>query len=285
MKWVYLQTCCALVISVWLTSCGGPSVNMAFDSSVPSDQQAILQADNQIVANLNITNTQPNDLQVMGTPDLTAPTLVSWLNQNVNVIVGESFDWEANSSATPDPNYTTTALSDMIADSSSSAQTLMWNVGTYVYLNGRSNGEIFTLQTSIGSVYDNTPEVGVIEIGAGEFDPDQLIQNSPVNSLANSYVRIPIEFHEGMHCKGYGPQLAGYPHAMCPSGNYAGDYACESHLNGPYGKQAMLESKLLNICNTCTSSEQNALALVALDYAGRMLPLAVLSPEQSEQMN
>jgi hypothetical protein len=259
---------------VLLSGCGSPSVSVGFDSSVPASQQAVMRADFQRISTLNITQPQPGDAQILGTSDLSASTLVTWLNAQIRVVVGANYDWQSQA------NVAGGGSGDFTSDTTNGddAQTLMLNLGAYIYIQEKPQNQVYTLQTSQGAIVDNSPTVGLVQVDA-LTDSTQLIQGSAINSFANQAIRIPVYYHEGTHDFG-----GGLPHALCPSGVYADEYACELYSNGPYGVEAMLLRNLYSLCATCTSNEQYALSLVVADKQSRILPGATFVKKTTESI-
>lgn len=278
-KW--MQTLSLLVASL-TAGCGG-GYTPQFDPSVPAGQQQLLQNDFQVLHGLNVMPSSTADLQVIDIADLQASTMESWLQQRIRLIVGEGFNPQSQETETQLPIGD---LPEIMADTSGGLQveTLMQNLGAMLYLQGKSQQFMYTLNTQEGSLRVNSPRIGVVQVGQGMFDGTNSIPGSPANSVANSMLRLATIFHEARHGDGNGTYAA-FPHAMCPSGDYAGQYACETNLNGPYAVQNVILTDFANSCSSCTDVEQQGLLLMEADLQSRMLPNSAFENDSPEELN
>jgi hypothetical protein len=268
-----------------LCSCGkknSTTLGITFDSSVPDDQKNLLQGDLALVEGLNFLNVSYEDLSRIGLNDMSAPALASFISQRTKMIVGESFDYssQANIVAANYP-YNPVLLADSrLADSN--VVTVMSNIGASLFLAGQQSNYLLSVNVCGESVTVNSPRVGILKIGAGLFNNSKT-QNLPIDSLGSRLVRLGTLFHESRHSDGNGSNAA-FPHAQCPSGDFAGYYACEANLNGPYNLQAMMLTHFYQVCaqQGCSQNELSALQLAAADAASRLLPGAVQSDPTPE---
>ena len=175
---------------------------------------------------------------------------------------------------------------------SSNIVTVMMNLGASLYLTGKnpkdtgSTGSTqrveYSLTVNDSAYLINTPRVGIIQIGKGLFTAS-LIKSSPTDSMANAFIRLAVFFHEARHSDGNGDN-AGFPHALCTSGDYKDHYACEMNTNGPYAVQATLARLMRDACTDCTADEKEGMRLLMVDYQSRLQPGAQYSDQRPEAL-
>jgi len=280
-------------------------VGIAYDSSVPPDQQAYLQNDLVQLNSLSLpSNPNSGDSALLDMSSFSVSGLNSYISARTKYIIGENFDTNDNVGTIANGiSYTPTLFSELgfasvqntipnnrrsaklsdagLSDSSSSSvETVMLNYGASIYLTGKQNSVIYSIQVAGNTITDNTPRVGIVQIGPGLFDNNEL-SNSPPNSLANSCLRLQTLFHESTHTNGNGAN-AGFPHAMCNSGPYSGYYACEGNLNGPYAIGRAFLTQCYYACSTCSPDELEGITTYLADLASRMLPGAQWSDDRPE---
>lgn len=258
-----------------LSACAGNGAGVQFDSSVPAEQRELMEGDLSLLDSISLPPATADDLGTIGVGALTPIALNDWLSKRTKLIVGEDFSWKQNASlvnrAAPKTPF---IMAEGRIDPSrlGEAKTVMWNLGSYLYLDGKEQGHGYYLDVD-NTRYDvYTPRVGIVQIGEGLFTVNA-ISNVAKDRTVNRYLRLGTYFHEGRHSDGNGTN-AGFPHAKCPSGDYSGLYACEDNLNGPYAIQAILLSYMYNGCTDCTAAEREGLALSLADYKSRLLPTA-----------
>lgn len=234
-------------------------------------------------------------LKVMGLSTLNGQSAAGWLNQRVNYVISENalstfsllikrviyvdkqdVDFP-NANITPysmGANFETTGLE------SQKTFTVMANIGTALYINGKKQKTVYGMKISRGFLHRServsveSPRAGIIQIGEGLFAPELTINNQNPDALANSIFRLATFFHEARHSDGNGLSL-GYTHATCPSGhNYEGQAACDENLNGPYTVGALMMAEMSKACeDNCSEKEKQTLKIMVLDNASRILPI------------
>jgi hypothetical protein len=301
----------------WATilGCTGCSnqVSLTFDSSVPPDQQAYIQGDLAQLNSLSIpSNPNSGDSALLDLSDFSNQSMNGWISARSKYIIGQNFDSTDNvttlangisytptlfselglagltASAGDSPSGSTRSPTGRLGDdsglsdnsNSSNVETVMLNFGASIYLSGKQNSVIYSIQVAGTTVTDNTPRVGVVQIGPGLFDNNELSSSAP-NSLANSCLRLQTLFHESAHTNGNGAN-AGFPHAMCNSGPYAGYYACEGNINGPYAIGRVFLTQCYYACSGCNSGDLEGITAYIADLASRMEPNAVMSDDRPE---
>ncbi len=259
-----------------LAACGGNGAGVQFDSSVPSDQRSLIEGDLSILDSITLPPAQTNDLATIGVGALTPIALNDWLSKRTKLIVGEDFSWKQNASlvnrSAPTTPFVMAHAQRIDPSMTSAAKTVMWNLGSYLYLDGKDQGHGYYLDVDSTRYDVYTPRVGIVQIGEGLFTVNS-IPNVAKDRMVNSYLRLGTYFHEGRHSDGNGTN-AGFPHAKCPSGDYKDLYACEDNLNGPYAIQSILLGYMYQACTDCTAAEREGLALSLADYKSRLLPSA-----------
>ena len=170
-------------------------------------------------------------------------------------------------------------MSEKIIDSEEENLTVMTNIGTALYFNGKTKHQLLSFNLATGflkssSILINSPRAGIIQIGAGLFDRRFNINNNNIGSVANSINRLGTLFHEARHSDGHGESL-GFAHAVCPKGHdLEGLNACDESLNGSYSVGAKAVNEMIDACqDECSARELEILKLTVLDSYNRVLPL------------
>ncbi len=267
-----------------LVGCGGNSVGIRFDATVPGDQRALMEQDLQRLASIRMAPGTAADYAQIGVADFSPSSLTSWLSERTRFIVGEEFDWKQNVKIVKlSTNRVPTVIASLFSPSQLGATTVMWNLGSYLYLDGKDNGTAYTLDLSNEVVQVLSPRVGVIQIGEGLFTANA-IDGVPKDAYANSLQRLGTYFHESRHSDFNGSDTGG-PHAKCPSGDYKDLYACDQYSNGPYAIQVTLLRYFYSACTGCSQTELEGLMLTLADYRTRLLPSPKAADPRPERMD
>ncbi|MBS1982536.1 MAG: hypothetical protein JST16_00075 [Bdellovibrionales bacterium] len=268
--------------------------NLKTDASVPADQAALFRADLAVLDGLSELPADRQLQKIMHLPALTQPALSNWLEERVQVIIGQKVDAEKtsyvekknyayeNPDLLPDdddddnvaeaPDAPTAAPETNEAPDDDD-NTLMQNVGISIYQDGKTSSELRAIDLSVGKLEVTSPRTGIIQVGAALFNPKFGIggEAASASSHANSLYRLSTLFHEARHSDGRGKTL-GFQHVKCPAGHdLAGDYACDNNLNGPYTLDALLTKQLILSCTDCTVAEKEALKLQTADSLSRVV--------------
>ena len=207
---------------------------------------------------------------------------LSWLQQRVQYVVGESFDLEDNMYVASErhrfPNPTekpTIETPTSQPRGGGTAKTVMSNIGAALYYAGKDGGVLLGLKIpGEGRVRVSSPRTGIIKIGEGLFAQLKHYRDLSADSIALRISRLATFFHEGRHSDGNGKSL-GFFHATCPAGHdYAGLPACDRNLNGPYTVGYLMLSLFRAQCaanGLCNTAELAALSAAAADSYGRVL--------------
>lgn len=279
------------VCSLLIVSCGksdsfgnygwgnGP-LGISLDESVPPQQAQILSEDLEFLSEMQVPAPLfPHYLTIVGVTDFSATTLVQWLQQRVKVVVGENFNYDRLKVRAESRNYNPRILS-RDKDEVSRIQTVMFNLGSWLYLNGKESSIVYSLPVVGTSVLVTTPRVGIIQIGEGLFDANS-VKSSDVRAEVNRLLRIAVFFHEARHGDSNGANAA-FPHAKCVSGDYKDKNSCENNLNGPYVVEAVLLHQFYYGCKSCTTPEYTQLQAFIYDNKSRILPGATMQDERPE---
>jgi hypothetical protein len=153
----------------------------------------------------------------------------------------------------------------MITADGSGGEVVMSNVGTLIYLLGKVKHELFGVQADgLGTIQMVSPRAGVLQIGTGLFMVPETYPN------VVRMFQLTTLLHEARHSDGHGV-TAGFLHATCPSGDYAGTAACDNNLNGPYEIETMAMKTFMTACTSCTTKESKILQVLYVDTASRRI--------------
>lgn len=155
---------------------------------------------------------------------------------------------------------------------SSSAKVVMSNMGSALYLGGKTLGIVMGVRMKgIGRIPVTSPRTGVIMVGEGLFYDGYFGSDIPKDSPVRSGFRMATFFHEARHSDGNGKSL-GFLHGLCPAGHdYAGLGACDRNLNGPYTVGALVQEHMAANCSSCSEREREALRVFALESRSRII--------------
>ncbi len=273
-----------LIAANLLCSCGlfkkDDLYGIKFDSTVPEEQKELLVDDLQFIGNLSFSNVTSQDLEKIDLPELSPNALVQFLVSRVKYIVGESYDSDAQRTVVSNNYYYSPTKFAAFQSPFDRVVTVMTNSGSAVYLEGKKNSILYSVNVADTDVLVNSTRVGIIKIGEGLFNSSRL-QSMSATSTAKRLLRLGTLFHESRHSDGNGSN-AGFPHTKCNSGDFAGYYACESNINGPYNLEAMLLNHFYQSCYGCSQTELSAIQVSAADAASRLLYGATRKDPQPE---
>ena len=257
-------------------------------SKIKNVYKSKIERDLDVLNNINFQTAHPKTLQIMELTNLVSSSASKWLNERVKYIVEEEalsteklfsrktlYIEETNVSY---PNINSIINSTLSTSKTTDSYVLMSNLGAAIYLKGKSLNTLYSLKISNGNfkskikVKIDSPRSGVIQIGEGFFQRGLTINNENENAISNSINRLATIFHEARHSDGNGPSLA-FAHSICPNGHdYAGEYACDENLNGPYIIGALMNLEMLKSCeDNCSARENETLKIIALDQIQRIM--------------
>jgi hypothetical protein len=274
-------------VSLWfLAACGGNPVGIQFDASVPGNQKALIEGDLRLLSSTRLSAASQEDLTILNLGDLSEASLIGYLRERVQYVVGESFSLKGQVQTSQMASAPAPVIFSSIVDPTalSETQTVMWNLGSFLYLQAKDKKEVITLRLGLLNLWIRTPRVAIVQIGEGLFSANA-ITGIPLDARSNRFLRLGTLTHEGTHTNGNGANAA-FPHVECPSGAYKGKAACDSKLNGPYAVQATLLKYLYAACQAqgCSEKELTGLTLSIADYRSRVLPGATLADPRPEQL-
>lgn len=247
---------------------GGDSI--AFDSSVPQSQQKLFRADFNNAGQLSLSKPPADGYKkYFDIPDYSGPSWARWLNDRIKYVVGENWDWEQKTTASYVNSFNPVVVAHNSFEPLQEIVTLMENTGSYIYLKGKEQKIVYTVNVAGQSFQVRTNRVGIVRIGEGLFKSQNQISSKAPESLINSWLRIAVFVHEARHSDGNGSNAA-FPHAVCTSGTYQGRSSCEDNVNGPYAIESVLLNSMYDSCTSCDSTERKALQLAAVDAKSRV---------------
>ncbi|NBP13527.1 hypothetical protein EBU95_03895 [bacterium] len=247
------------------------------DSSVTELQKELIEKDLVNIRNVNVNSVNDQDLEILGLNSFNGGELSGWLKSRVKYIAGESFDYQEQAFIIDDHGYLPEVFEQQ------NVVTVMSNVGGGLYRYGKFNSVLIGINIAGHEFQIKSPRSGIIKIGEGLFSVIQITQSAP-DSLANSFLRLHVFFHEGRHSDGNGNNAA-FPHESCPSWHdYYGYYACDQSLNGPYTVGALILKNLQKACIGCSNAEIQTMKAIQADSEYRVLPGSALKDARPEKI-
>ncbi|GAB4408258.1 MAG: hypothetical protein OHK0056_09140 [Bacteriovoracaceae bacterium] len=229
-------------------------------------------------------------LKILGVDDINSHTMHKWLTDRVQYVIddrepieklkldiAERFYSYENASIIPDME--TPGLGPVFIDNTrqkGQAVTVMSNVGTVLYLAGKSSKQLLQVKIPLtlfksDKIRVTSPRTGVIQIGEGLFLKQFMFDEKNEDALSSTLSRLMTFFHEARHSDGNGKSL-GFLHAICPPGHdYAGLNACDRNLNGPYSVGKVMAKEFLKACPDCSEAEREKIRLSMLDSESRVI--------------
>lgn len=293
------NTVLAAALAAISVTAGARDLRIKLDASVPATQATLLKQDFDRLKDYRGFKADDAALkQLLSLNTINAASMQKWLEERVQVVVGEDFDRAehlqivSTSYAYPNANLypiiddTTPPAEGLFGEEgtttevSSGPRTVMSNMGAGLYMTGKFRNVLIGLNLEgFGLLTFKSPRAGLIQIGEGLFRTYG--ENGPaLNSVALTRDRMLTFFHEGRHSDGNGESLT-FAHAICPVGHdYEGYYACDRNLNGPYTVGSKIAANMLAGCTNCSDVEKNLLRLESLDSAARVLRKDPLREEE-----
>lgn len=247
-----------------------------FDQSVNEKEAGALVASLEHLAENRLLNAEPRLLEIMGAQAGDGATVKSWLEERVQVVVGESFDIDrghfALASNFPFENagVIPTAWKNRrrATNEERNAKLVMANIGALYYLLGKETNTLRAANTStpLGRLEFKSPRTGLIAIGEG------LLGVVPAgHPLVERAFQLSTLLHEAHHSDGNGLS-AGFVHAQCPAGHsLEGVNACDEAGNGPYMVDALAMKSMRLTCAGCSTAERKYMEAEEGDSYGRVI--------------
>ena len=259
---------------------------MKFHSTVERGQFEAMRADLKYLFQTPITAPDAEFMRVAQVSTNTGPGLHNWLLNRVRYIIGERYQLVESNIVFQPGKYPSTPLPDFPEEPeatpnkgspnksgdepSSDVKTVMTNLGSALYMQGKQYNVYYGLKFDGEVVYAKSTRVGLLQVGEGLFDPGFLL-NPDLVAPANSVSRLSTFFHEARHSDGSG-KSTGFGHDLCPKGHpYFGYYACEASSNGSYTVGGLAQRNLLNNCSACSPKEKAMLTAGVADSFGRIV--------------
>lgn len=226
-----------------------PIGNIRFDSRLAPHLFRALARDLFVLRYLPLDHTHEREFnRIFGISEMSPNSLVEWLETRVRVIL--SHETPLNLDQLLNPNI------------------VAQNLGPNFYLQAlRANTRgVFIDVSGIGRIQITSPRAGIIRWGMPNF-----YDGIGDFQITYSIFRTSFLFHEGRHSDGNGDNL-GFLHVACPEEHdYAGIFACDSNLNGPYTIQSLFLRSTIGACQHCSTRGKEWLLLMYADILNRVL--------------
>lgn len=251
---------------------------IVLDSSVTQNQRSLIEQDLLNLKEVYISSTPKNELEIIGVENFYGEDLLNWLLERVKYVAGETFDYGNQAFIIDDHGYNPQIFEQ------SKLVMVMSNIGAGLYRYGKINSLLIGINIAGQEFEIKSPRSGIIQIGEGLFD-SVLVSGPNPSSLANSFLRLHVFFHEGRHSDGNGNNAA-FPHESCPSWHdYSGYYACDNNLNGPYTIGAITLKNFVMACVGCSNTEIQTMKAIQADSEYRILPGSTYKDPRPERIN
>ena len=241
------------------------------DGSLSRKERGAFVAAMDYLDQSQVTNANPQLLQMMGIASFDSFTVRQWLEDRIEYIVPESVNvnqklgiLQKNYTNYENPGVFPPGFSrGQQSLNDSKGQVIMSNLGAIVYLTAKDQGWLVGLHADgVGTVPFTSPRVGLLQVGSGLF---LLPANLP--NLVKIF-HLTTLIHESRHSDG-NRTGTGFLHDKCPSGDYAGELACDHNSNGPYEIEALATKEFLLSCASCSTRERQVLRLLYGDVSSR----------------
>jgi hypothetical protein len=278
-------------------------------SDVPRDQQNTLRKDVDAFSKMPFVINDEHFNMVLGLKGEVKPKdLIAWLALRAKYLVGETYEMSEKDSYVANSNYSyqypgilpDIPKSDSVTAPSASPEntpsaeepqgepqigevmTIMSNVGSSIYLTGKTNGILLGINMpGLGKIPVTSPRVGLLKIGKGLF---RMGRTKNTFDIDNSLMRVSTLFHEARHSDG-NKKSTGFLHTVCPADHeYAGFYACDFSINGAYSVSFYVGQAMAENCAKCTVAQREALRLDYLDSLSRVITRQEVAPGTEEEI-
>ncbi len=234
---------------------------------------------------------QTETARLMGLAHFNGTELLNWAHDRVQQVVGESFPSESHAATATKadwvyPNGNLLPFIEPSSRTANSGQIAMSNIGAGIYLRGKRESTLYSVELSfLHHLRITSPRAGILQIGDGLFAARYSPNIERDDAISNSVHRLATLFHEARHSDGNGQSLSFF-HAVCSAGPYQGIAACDRNLNGPYTIQARTTQAMAELCKSeshCTDAELESLRLEYLDAYSRVISTTPISDDNSAQ--
>lgn len=277
--------------------------NFTLSKGIKNKLRDKIENDLRVLNNFTFLPPQAETLKLLGIESLNPDTANLWLEERVKYVIEENalsklrltlskviFVEKENvtypfqniipySIEGQSKNESSEKNNDINDEKDNEGIVIMANVGTAIYMAGKSEKKVYGIKISRGifksdeKVIIDSPRSGVIQIGEGLFGRTFTVNKQSSEAVANSIHRLSIFFHEARHSDGHGKSL-GFAHAICPVGHdFEGQPACDESLNGAYAVGSSMMVEMVRSCgDRCTEREKETMRLIILDNKNRILP-------------
>ncbi len=250
------------------------SVQVKLTPVLPSETRTLLTNDFRRLENTDIQEKNTAANIIFGVDDLNRDTLVDWLNARLKFLVPNEYIDIAKIQDGELPDFMTVLANGYVFENpgvipealrrNTQAYGLADNIGTGIYLLGKSSKQLFGIRFSDSEevLPVTSPRIGIVGIY-----PDLFGRQEPFPAE----VRLAVLFHEARHTDGNGKSL-GFLHRNCPPGHdYAGTPSCDIAENGPYAIEGNFLKLAARDCRDCSVRDEEILNIFAADSLGRIL--------------
>ncbi len=242
-----------------------------FDSSANAGERGALVNALEYMAENKLQDADPALLQILDLRSGDGPSLRAWLEERVQVVAGESFDFERFQMV--DSNYRFENPDILPAAWRNRANQekgtlIMANFGALAYLLGKETKNLVALNTATaaGQLRFTSPRTGLLVVGEGLL---KAVKGRGVST--QRAFQLSTLLHEARHSDG-NKLSAGFVHAKCPENHeFAGVNACDEAANGPYAVDMLATKSLLATCTDCSETDRTWLQGQIADSFSRIL--------------
>lgn len=270
---------------------------LAIDSEFSKEQRTLIYDDLEFLSNL--APWKELDRETKKSTDFTGVTPAeqrSWLDERVKFLLRHSRDngllfyGGGHGVLFPHPEDLPNDMENLYTVENDYQQVMMANLGVAYYLFGKMRKQLISVdfEDRMPGVANRLaitgPRAGLVEVKEEFFKKDLSISGKG-NEPSDRVLRLSFLFHEGRHSDGHAESL-GFFHTTCPEGHdYAGRLACDTPVNGAYQISASFLRKTMEVCDSCSERNKEALKLAYLDARNRILDQRVISASERDFLN
>lgn len=245
-------------------STGGDGAEIIFDSELSEAERKALEESTSALANYDINGSEVRRFsQIFGGSN--SSSVVNYFEDRVNYGLSENTDLIARLVIQPGPAFNQTDLA-IIANNPSSGLWFASKLSEPDDLKIRINNQLLDIPSSrIGvmrfgtnfTIIETIQQAIVLVHEARHSDCTGGISASDLERLRNQTDMI--------------ENTCGHAHDLCPSGPYAGQYACDSHPWGAYAVSAIYSLAIADTCTNCSETDKAIAMTMHFDSASRFM--------------
>src|SRR4051812_28296440 len=151
------------------------SAKLEFSKGVTANQQYIIANDLRALGQMDLAD--PKLAEMIGVPTTDGITLLNYIDNRVNYIIEETFDFDHNlidsitdfHFPTPPTPVLDRDKPNPNPDPAKKSWTLMSNLGAYYYVTGKSNQKLKAFRINEKLIDIDSAREGILKIGPGMF--------------------------------------------------------------------------------------------------------------------